>query len=101
MTNDNRNLEGSTDVSRVDSASVNNKTDLDVEKSRLSTPSDSKDATVDLDPTTAEHPHSEKQHDAEKVDNATEDEEQYPAKWRLALISTALCLSVFCMALVS
>lgn len=26
---------------------------------------------------------------------------EYPAKWRLFLISVALCLSVFCMALVS
>ena len=30
----------------------------------------------------------------------TNDEIEYPAKWRLALIMIALCLAVFCMALV-
>lgn len=33
-------------------------------------------------------------------DAATEREEEYPAAWRLGLITIALCLSVFCMALV-
>jgi hypothetical protein len=32
---------------------------------------------------------------------AEEDDFEYPAKWRLAAITIALCLSVFCMALVS
>jgi hypothetical protein len=30
-----------------------------------------------------------------------EDESQYPVKWKLGLITIALCLSVFCVALVS
>lgn len=30
-----------------------------------------------------------------------EDDTEYPAAWRLGLITIALCLSVFCMALVS
>jgi hypothetical protein len=37
-------------------------------------------------------------------DGAASDEEddfEYPTKWRLAAITIALCLSVFCMALVS
>jgi hypothetical protein len=29
-----------------------------------------------------------------------DDSHQYPPKWRLALITTAMCFSVFCMALV-
>ena len=29
-----------------------------------------------------------------------DDNHQYPPKWRLVLITTAMCLSVFCMALV-
>lgn len=33
--------------------------------------------------------------------DALEKEEEYPSSWRLALITIALCLSVFCMALVS
>lgn len=37
-----------------------------------------------------------------EIEEEEEEEEQveYPAKWRLALITIALCLSVFCMALV-
>lgn len=41
--------------------------------------------------------------DEKKIKNEEEEEEEqieYPAKWRLALITIALCLSVFCMALV-
>jgi hypothetical protein len=99
-------LEGSTDVSRVDSASVR-KADLAVDGKRVSTPSDNNDAPVE--PTT-EHTQSEKQHGVEeeagdvaekRAGNEEEDESQYPAKWRLALITIALCLSVFCRALVS
>lgn len=35
--------------------------------------------------------------------SASDDEDnfEYPTKWKLAAITTALCLSVFCMALVS
>ncbi|CRG91957.1 Putative HC-toxin efflux carrier TOXA [Talaromyces islandicus] len=96
-------LEGSTDVSRVDSASVR-KADLDVDGTRISTPSDNE---APIGPT-AEHAQSEKQHGVEKEAGETaeqtteieaEDESEYPAKWRLALITIALCLSVFCMAL--
>lgn len=93
-------LEGSTDVSRVDSASVR-KADLGTEGARLSTPSDNNEAPIE---TAAEHTQSEKQHGAAEVaagETTEEDEEEYPAKWRLALITMALCLSVFCMALVS
>lgn len=35
-----------------------------------------------------------------KPGEAEEDESEYPARWRLGLITIALCLSVFCMALV-
>lgn len=40
--------------------------------------------------------------DEKRIEIEEEEEEQleYPAKWRLALITIALCLSVFCMALV-
>jgi len=33
--------------------------------------------------------------------NDEEDDFEYPTKWKLAIITLALCLSVFCMALVS
>src|SRR3954469_8917101 len=32
--------------------------------------------------------------------SAEDDDYEYPKSWKLALITTALCLSVFCMALV-
>lgn len=32
--------------------------------------------------------------------DSPEDESEYPASWRLGLITIALCLAVFCMALV-
>jgi len=101
-------LEGSTDVSRVDSGSVK-KADLGAERTKLSTPSVNNEVPIE---TTAEHTKSEKQHgvqenSGEKVaaeaatEKTAEDDEEYPKKWRLALITMALCLSVFCMALVS
>ena len=38
----------------------------------------------------------------EKAASAEEDDDfEYPTKWRLTVITIALCLSVFCMALVS
>lgn len=47
---------------------------------------------------------NEKSHDQAAVDEATgadleEVPTEYPQKWRLTLISVALCLAVFCMAL--
>ncbi|KAL1964839.1 hypothetical protein VTN77DRAFT_6341 [Rasamsonia byssochlamydoides] len=36
---------------------------------------------------------------SQQQDGEEEDENQYPASWRLALITIALCLSVFCVAL--
>lgn len=101
-------LEGSTDVSCVDSASVR-KADLGTEGTRLSTPSDNNEVPIE---TSVEHTQSEKQHGVEEEAGEVaaaaaaeaaeeEDEEEYPAKWRLVLITLALCLSVFCMALVS
>jgi hypothetical protein len=96
-------LEGSTDVSRVDSASVR-KADLGTEGTRLSTPSNNNEVPIE---STAEHTQSEKHHAVEEdagevaAEEAAEDDDEYPAKWRLALITIALCLSVFCMALVS
>ena len=38
--------------------------------------------------------------EADHGDEEVEDEDEYPKAWRLAVISIALCLSVFCMALV-
>ena len=46
----------------------------------------------------------EKTSKRESTASASADEEddfEYPAKWRLTAITIALCLSVFCMALVS
>ncbi|KAH8693573.1 major facilitator superfamily domain-containing protein [Talaromyces proteolyticus] len=88
-------LEGSTDVSVVDSASIE-KTHLPVD--------DNNQTTVSPEPQDATIAEKEAQLKAEetdeKADTPTEEEEvEYPAKWRLALITTALCLSVFCMAL--
>lgn len=51
-----------------------------------STPSNEKDLDVEKDQTIGA--------DLERVETV------YPAKWRLGLISIALCLAVFCMALV-
>lgn len=102
-------LEGSTDVSLVDSGSVK-KADLGTEKTSLSTPRVNNEASIE---TTVDHTKSEKQHDVQEdareavaaeaatKETVEEDNEEYPKKWRLALITIALCLSVFCMALVS
>jgi hypothetical protein len=38
--------------------------------------------------------------DAAAEEDEDEDEEDYPKAWRLTVITVALCLSVFCMALV-
>jgi hypothetical protein len=44
----------------------------------------------------------EKEHATENVAGTSDDDDdfEYPTKWRLAAITMALCLSVFCMALV-
>lgn len=109
MANDNT-LDGSTDVSRVDSSSER-KVDLGTEGTRLPTPSDTNEAPIDPAAGLAQ---SEKQQGVEEeagevtekaatrtAEEEEDDENEYPAKWRLALITIALCLSVFCMALVS
>lgn len=36
---------------------------------------------------------------AKAADDDDEDDTEYPTAWKLGLITTALCLSVFCMAL--
>ena len=51
-----------------------------------------------MDNTAVEHPGSTKTESSHR--EKEEEEIEYPAKWRLALITIALCLSVFCMALV-
>ena len=55
-------------------------------------------------PVAAQVTEEEKKEDAEeeKEDVASKEAEpEYPTSWKLAMITIALCLSVFCMALVS
>lgn len=53
------------------------------------------------DDTVVEHPSSTQTESDQKGKEEKEEEGiEYPAKWRLALITIALCLAVFCMALV-
>jgi hypothetical protein len=83
------NLDASTEASSVDSASM--------EKTQI--PAESNEPETAL----AEEPAPEAKETgvaAEVQEEKEGDEIEYPAKWRLALITIALCLSVFCMALV-
>ena len=61
---------------------------------------DSKDA-VDTTAMPAEEIQESKEKSADEASPQQEDEDEYPKSWKLGFITTALCLSVFCMALVS
>lgn len=94
------NLDGSTEASSVDSASLDKSRML----AELSDPE--KHAPVE-EPSTAvaesttENKETGLEKEGQQETEGTEDEDiEYPAKWRLTLITIALCLSVFCMALV-
>ena len=50
--------------------------------------------------TTDEKEHDVKEKRDSKASNSDEEDFEYPTKWKLAIITLALCLSVFCMALV-
>lgn len=92
-------------VSRADSEKTATRSVGDMEKNDGSVlPSEA--ASV-LDTTTAADPKSslDKQQANEKVtpegsDDDDDDDFEYPTKWKLAATTAALCLSVFCMALV-
>jgi len=57
-----------------------------------------KEAAVDVQRDSASKRNSVDLRSAEEVE---EDDFEYPTKWKLTAITVALCLSVFCMALVS
>lgn len=59
---------------------------------------DSNRELVPKEPLDKQPTQEEKKEDGDA--ETTEDEEEYPSAWRLTLISIALCLCVFCVALV-
>jgi hypothetical protein len=61
-------------------------------------PDPEKDVTPDQDVTEKELSIVEAEN-AGVIISPSEEEEEYPKSWRLGLITIALCLSVFCMAL--
>lgn len=113
------NLEGSTDVSLADGQSLTERnimvleSEKQIEGGQRDTSSRDEQTTVHepvADEKTAVEKSLEKadcadaanEEEIQKGEEEEEEEEQveYPAKWRLTLITIALCLSVFCMALV-
>jgi hypothetical protein len=51
--------------------------------------------------TEAKEPEVNEKRNSKSSNYDEEDDFEYPTKWKLAIITLALCLSVFCMALVS
>jgi hypothetical protein len=108
------NLDGSTDVSLADAQSLTERNNMTLETEKQIEAGQRDDASRDEQTAVHEPVADEKaaidaaleKPDSADVSNdketANEEDEQveYPAKWRLALITIALCLSVFCMALV-
>lgn len=106
------NLDGSTDVSLADAQSITERNNMTLETEKQIEAGQRDDQTTVHEPvadekaavdTALEKADSGDVSDEKKIEiEEEEDEEQveYPAKWRLALITIALCLSVFCMALV-
>jgi hypothetical protein len=88
-------------VSRADSEKTATRSVGDLEKKDGSVlPSEA--ASV-LDTTAEPKSSLDKEQAKEKVTpeaDGDDDDFEYPTKWRLAAITVALCLSVFCMALV-
>lgn len=107
-------LEGSTDVSLADGQSIREKNNMALESEKqVETENASPDVHTNVPErvvdekgvveTSLANAGSGEVSQEKKPKNEEEEEEEqieYPAKWRLALITTALCLSVFCMALV-
>jgi hypothetical protein len=97
-------FDGSTEVSSVDSAidnekrapdsAMENKVAMDERSREETTTTEKIEGTTEA---VVESSSSQSQQDQEQGNG---EEEEYPASWRLALITIALCLSVFCMALV-
>lgn len=109
------NLDGSTDVSLADGQSIRERNNMALESEKQVEAGQPDDASRDEQATVHEPIADEKAAvdtalekadsgdvtDEKKIENEEEEEQlEYPAKWRLALITIALCLSVFCMALV-
>jgi hypothetical protein len=57
-------------------------------------------ASVHEKTTEGKEPEVNEKHNSKASNNDEEDDFEYPTKWKLAIITLALCLSVFCMALV-
>lgn len=51
--------------------------------------------------TDEKEPQVNEKRNSKASNNDDEDDFEYPTKWKLTIITIALCLSVFCMALVS
>lgn len=102
-------LDGSTEVSSVDSTSIEKKPPADpampvaqsdsIAEKELAhhPPTETKETSLE---TAEKSPSQEQQQQQQQDEEEEEDNHEYPAKWRLALITIALCLSVLCMALV-
>lgn len=111
------NLDGSTDVSLADAHSITERNNMTLESEKQVEAGQRDVASRDDEHTTVHEPIADEKAavesalekadsgdvaDEKKIENEDNEEAQieYPAKWRLALITIALCLSVFCMALV-
>lgn len=111
-------LDGSTERSSVDSTSFEKRTlaDNDNENDNATTPVARSDSAIEKghavdEPYRDVVPATEKEDTLETTEESTsqnqkqqdqgedDEEEEYPSKWKLGLITIALCLSVFCMAL--
>jgi hypothetical protein len=62
-------------------------------------PDPEKDSSVDPELVEREIAVTKAENDVPNITSEEEEEEEYPKSWRLGLITAALCLSVFCMAL--
>lgn len=108
-------LDGSTDVSLADGQSITERnnmaleTEKQIEAGQRDNSSRDEHTTIHepiADEKAALETALDKEDSADapnekEIENEEEEEQiEYPAKWRLALITIALCLSVFCMALV-
>jgi hypothetical protein len=73
------------------------KKEMGVGESRLPSAAPS----VHEQPTGEKEPQVNEKRNSKASNSDDEDDFEYPTKWKLTIITIALCLSVFCMALVS
>lgn len=93
-------LDGSTEVSSVDSTSIEKKHPVDPAMPAAQSESTAEKEVVQNPPAETKETNLETAEQQQQDEEEEKDDVEYPAKWRLALITIALCLSVLCMALV-